>query len=107
LARIWTGDIGRKGTKTLAPSTLNILPKLLEAPMRTYLMMLEKTASFEHPLVQHEQRLLEQDHVGGLFGDVHGGVHADADVGGVERGRVVDAVPHEADGVLARLQSLE
>ena len=43
LARIWSGSIGRKGTKMLAAMTLNMLPKLLDAPMRTYLMMFENT----------------------------------------------------------------
>ena len=78
------------------------------APMRTYLRMLAKTLRpFEHALVQHQQDLLQQDHVGRLLGDVHGGVDADAHVGGVEGGGVVDAVAHEADDVLARLQRLD
>ena len=67
----------------------------------------EHPAAFEHALVDDEQRLLEQDHVGGLLRDVDGRVDADPDVGGMERGRVVDAVAHEADGVLARLQRLD
>ena len=35
--------MGRKGTKALATSTLNMLPKFELAPMRTYLRMLAKT----------------------------------------------------------------
>ena len=41
--------------------------------------------------------LVEQDDVGGVLGDVGGRVDRDADVGVVERDRVVDAVAEEAD----------
>ena len=41
--------------------------------------------------------LVEQDDVGGVLGDVGGGVDGDADVGVVEGDRVVDAVAEEPD----------
>ena len=37
------GVIGKNGTKMLAPSTLNMLPKLLLAPMRTYFRIFANT----------------------------------------------------------------
>src|ERR1035438_3553373 len=43
LVNTWIGAIGMKGRKALAPSTLNMLPKLELAPMRMYLRMLAKT----------------------------------------------------------------
>ena len=49
------------------------------------------------PVGQHAEVLLQQHHVGGVLGDVGGGVHRDADVGGVQGQRVVDAVAEEAD----------
>ena len=48
-----------------------------------------------------------QDHVGGLAGDVGARLaHRDADVGGLERGRVVDAVAGHRDDLAHRLQRL-
>ena len=67
----------------------------------------EDLASLDHALFQDQQGLFQQDHVRRLFGDVHGGIDADADVGGAQGRGVVDAVAHEADGVLAGLQGLD
>ena len=39
---------------------------------------------------------------GGLFGHVHRAIDRDADVGGVQRGRVVDAVAQVANHVVKR-----
>src|ERR1700694_3401298 len=41
-SRIWVGVIGRKGRKRDAPAALNMLPKLDDVPIRTYLIVLEK-----------------------------------------------------------------
>ena len=43
LVSTWIAVIGRNGRKTLAPSTLNMLPKLELAPILIYLVMLPKT----------------------------------------------------------------
>ncbi len=43
--------------------------------------------------------LVGQDHVGALTGHVHGVARADADIGRVECGQVVDAVAQEPGGV--------
>ena len=67
----------------------------------------EDLAPLEHALLQHQQVFLQQDHVRRFLGDVDGGVDADAHVGGAEGRGVVDAVAHEPDGVLARLQGLD
>ena len=45
------------------------------------------------------QALFQQNDVGRLLGDIDGGIDGDAHVGRVQRGRVVDAVAHEADDV--------
>ena len=106
--RIWIGAIGTKGRMALAPRTLNMLPKFELAPIRTYLRMFaEDLAALDHAVLDDQQALFEQDDVGRLLGDVHRRVHRDADVGGAERGRVVDAVAEEPDDVLARLQHLD
>ena len=46
---------------------------------------------------EHAEVLLQQHDVGGVLGDVGGGVDRDADVGVVQRQRVVDPVAEEAD----------
>ena len=51
------------------------------------------------PCLEHQQALLQQDHVRRFLGDIDGRVDADAHVGGSQGRRVVDAVAHEADGV--------
>ena len=43
LVSTWMGAIGRNGSQALAPSTLNMLPKLELAPMRMYLSRLANT----------------------------------------------------------------
>ena len=48
------------------------------------------------PVGEHPEVLLQQHHVGGVLGDVGGGVHRDPDVGRVQGQRVVDAVAEEA-----------
>ena len=48
-----------------------------------------------------------EDDVGRFARDLDRGQHRDADVGGVERGRIVDAVAQEPDDVAALLQGDE
>ena len=48
--------------------------------------------------------MLEQHEVGRVFRDVDGLIHGDADVGRVQRGRIVDAVPEIADDVTGLLE---
>ena len=57
----------------------------------------ERAASFADAVGEHAEVLLEQDDVGGVLGDVGGGLDGDPDVGGVERDGVVDAVAEERD----------
>ena len=95
--------MGRKGNHALAPSTLNMLPKLELAPMRMYLQdVREHFAAFEHAFFQHHQIFFQQNHVGGFLGDVHRGVHGNAHVGGAQRRGVVDAIAQEADDMAFR-----
>ena len=61
----------------------------------------ERAAALEHAAVEHAQVLVEQDEVGGFARHVHGAVHREPDVGGVQRRRVVDAVAQVADHVPA------
>ena len=56
------------------------------------------------PAWSTSQAGLEQDDVGGVARDVDGAGDRDADVGGVQRRRVVDAVAEEADDVAAALE---
>ena len=54
-------------------------------------------APFNDPLLQNHQILFQKDDVRGLFGDIHGGIHRDADICRFHGGGVIDAVSHKAD----------
>ena len=55
----------------------------------------EDPAALGDAVGEHVEVLLQQDDVGGVLGDVGAGVDRDADVGGVQGERVVDAVAEE------------
>ena len=57
----------------------------------------EDAPAFAHAVGEHAEVLVEQDDVGRVLGDVGRRVDRDADVGVVQRDRVVDAVAHERD----------
>ena len=57
----------------------------------------EDLPSFDHSPFEHHQILFQQDQVRRLLGDVGGRIDGDADVGGTQRGSIVDAVAHESD----------
>ena len=57
----------------------------------------EDPAAFDDAVGEHVEVLLQQEHVGGVLGHVGGRVDRDADVGGVQRDGVVDAVAEERD----------
>ena len=62
-------------------------------------------AAFLDRLDDAGEVVVGQHHVGGLLGDVGAGdAHGDADVGGLERGRVVDAVAGHGDDMALALQ---
>ena len=66
--------------------------------MRTYFMVLAKIRRPSVDAVGEDAEVLvEQDDVGGILGHVGGRVDRDADVGGVQRDGVVDAVAQEGD----------
>ena len=85
-----------------APAALNMLPKLLRRAHQHVLDRVgEDAPALGDAVGEHAEVLLQQDDVGGVLGDVGGGVDGDADVGGVQGERVVDAVAEEADGPAA------
>ena len=57
----------------------------------------EGAATLADPVGDHAQVLFEQDDVGGVLGDIGGGLDRDPDVGGVERDRVIYAVTEKRD----------
>ena len=76
--------------------------------MRTYLRMLAKTLRPSITPSSSTIRLFSSRiDVGGFLGDIHRGIHRNAHIGGAQRGRVVDAVAHEADHVPFALQRLD
>ena len=78
--------MGRKDRNSDAPAALNMFPKLLEVPMRTYFMVLAKIRlPPSDPVGEHVQVLFEQQHVGGVLGHIGSRVHRDPDVSGVQR----------------------
>ena len=84
---------------------LNMLPKLALMVVRMYLSVL---ANVLRPSSMPSRRMsrscFEQHQIGSIFRHVHGRIHRDADVGGVQGRRVVDAVAHVADDVPGLLQ---
>ena len=58
-------------------------------------------AAFDDALLQYHQVLLQQDNIRRLFRYIHCRVHGNTDVGSFHGSRIVDAVPHKADGVPA------
>ena len=52
----------------------------------------EGAPAFAHAALQHREIGLEQDDVGRILGDIHRRIDGDADIGGMQRRRVVDAV---------------
>ena len=67
----------------------------------------EHPAAFDDPLLQDQQVLLQQNDVRGFLGDVHRRVHGYADVRGLQRRAVVDAVAEEADDVPFQMQRFD
>src|SRR4029450_12433839 len=57
----------------------------------------EDPPAFHHAVGQHAEVLVQQHDVGGVLGHVGGRLDRDADIGGVEGDRVVDAVAEEGD----------
>ena len=98
MSRICDGSIGRNERNSDAPAALNMFPKFDDVAIRTYLSVLAKIRRALHdPVGEHAEVLLEQHDVRGVLGDVGGGFDRDADVRGVQRDRVVDAVAEERD----------
>src|SRR5258708_4735873 len=65
----------------------------------------EGLAAFDDSVVKHIQTRFQQDDVSSVAGNVHRGGNGDADVGGVQRRGIVDAIAHVADHVAAVLES--
>ena len=66
----------------------------------------EGPAAVVHAAQQDAQIALEQDHVGGLARHIHRAVDGNADVGLMQRRRIVDAVAEIADDMAALAQGL-
>ena len=106
LSRICLGSSGRNGRNSDATAMLTMLPKLALVVMAMYFSVLAKVARpSSMPSAQHAEIVLEQDHVGRFLGHVDRAVHRDADVGLVQRRRVVDAVAEKPTTWPARLRS--
>ena len=82
-----------------------MFPKFALVVIEMYLSVFAKVRRpSTTPRAQDVEVALQQDDVGALACDVHGLVDRDADVGRVQRGGVVDAVPEVADRVARALE---
>ena len=105
LSRICLAASGRKGSSGVASAMLTMLPKLALVVMPMYFSVLAKVRRpSSHAAAQHLQVGAQQHHVGALAGHVHGLVDRNADIGRMQRRRVVDAVAQVADRVAGVLQ---
>ena len=82
-----------------------MFPKFELVPIITYFITLPKVRRPSRtPRSSTDEIGLEQDDVGRILGDIDGRIDGDADIGGMQGGRVIDAVAHEADDMAAPLQ---
>ena len=99
-SRICDDSNGRNGRKIDATAMLNMFPKLALIVVRMYFSVL---ANVMRPSSMPSRRIDEvraqQNEVGGVLCHVDRVVHRYADVGGVQRWRIVDAVAHVTDDV--------
>ena len=51
--------------------------------------------------------LFQQDHGSGGLGNIDGGIHGDADIRHMQRGRIIDAIAHEADNMAFVLERMD
>ena len=99
-------DLRRQHRKELqergATAALNMLPKLRRRAHQHVLDRVgEDSPALDDAVGEHAEVVLEEQDVGGVFGDVGGGVDGDPDIGMVQRQRVVDSVAQERDGLPA------
>ena len=103
MRRICSGSIGRKGRNSDAAGHADHVAEVRAGPHEDVLHDVpEAPPSLDDAVVEDGEPLLKQDDVGRVLGHVDGVLDRDADVGRVERGRVVDAVAQAADDVAAR-----
>ena len=67
----------------------------------------EDFAALDHPVAEHRQALLEQDDVRRVLGDVDRAVHRYADVRGLQRRSIVDAVAEKSNDVALPVQGID
>ena len=67
----------------------------------------EHFAALDHAVAEHRQALFEQDDVRGVLGDVDRAVHGYADIRGLQRRSVVDAIAKESDDVSLPVQGVD
>ena len=102
MSRICVGSIGKNGKNNDAPAMLNILPKFELVPIKRYFMTLPNALRPSRmPRLQAAQIMFEKNNIGGVARHVHGRRDRYADIGGVQRGRIVDAVAEKTDHVVA------
>ena len=100
--------MGRKGRNTLAPTTLNILPKLELAAILMYLMMLPNTRRPSITPSSSTSRLFSSRMMSDDSLAISTALSTEMPTSAAfKRRRVVDAVAHEAHHVALALQSVD
>ena len=104
-SRICLAASGRNGSSGAASAMLIMLPKFALVVIEMYLSVLAKVRRpSSTPLRSTSRSRLQQDDVGALAGDIDGLFDRDADIGRMQRRRIVDAVAQIADRVARALQ---
>ena len=60
--------------------------------------------ALDDPALKHQQAFFQQDDVSSFFGHVHSGIDRNPNIGLPQSRGVIDAVPHETDGMAMGLQ---